>query len=311
MTQDARPLAATMTFVLFYEDAGVSTWARERTQALAAKHPSRVLVLDATRPPVHEDAPATPGAWVELGAQGATEHELVARVRAIALPEAPIVLAWIAKGLASDPRFVALAHIATTVVCSTSVIDTGTSGLADLCAFARSHPEIPVQDIAYLRLGAWQDVVASFFDEPQVQGDLQALRRVELAAGSQPEMYYVLGWLASRLCWTPAGPTHLTNDHGAPIDIALACEGVPRRLERIVLTSANARYSAAVHPEDPNAISLQIERPPERIVRYAPLHSLDIASLVERAILMAHRDDVFAASLHAASHLIDVIRLGS
>ncbi len=322
MTLDARPIAdslaqarhaagamkaATMTFVLFFEDASVGAWVRERTHALAEKHPSRVVIFDATRP-LGEDRvePSTArGEWIEMGVRGASEHELAAALRALALPEAPIVLAWIANGLASDPRFGALAEIATTVICSTSVIDTGTTALRELCAFMESRPAIAVQDLAYLRLAAWQDLIAGFFDDPALADELGRIRRVEIAAGSASEMYYVLGWLASRLGWTPCAADRLCNREGAEISFSLAFEGAPRRLERVALAGATTRCLAEVHAQDPNAVCLRVEGRRTHAERCAPLHSFDVASLVERAILTRGRDPIFIDALQTARHLIE------
>ena len=299
--------AATMTFALFFEDAQIGAWARERTHALADKHPARVIVFDAARPLGEggDDRSTERGEWIEMGALGASDHELAAALRANALSEAPIVLAWIANGLVSDARFGALAAIATTVICSTSVIDVGASGLHDLCAFRDAHPEIVVQDIAYLRLAAWQDLIAGFFDEPELVEELSRIERVELAAGSDPEMYYLLGWIASRLGWAPCAPTQFCNREGAIVEFSLVREGAPRRLERVVLASANARFSAEVHADDPGAVCLRVEGAHARGERCAPLHSLDIATLVERAILMRRRDDIFDQALRMAKHLIE------
>lgn len=297
--------ASTMTFVLFFQDAFVAGWASERTRAVAEKHPSRIIVFDATKDATesHVEPPSKTGEWVAIGANGSDPHEMAAALATLELPEAPVVLAWIADGLATDVRFATLAKMAGTVIVSSSVITTDGSGLHDLTAFIDRFPEIAVQDISYLRLAAWQEVVAEFFDDPELLAELEAVHEVEVMAGSDPEMYYLLGWLASRLAWTPVGRGTLTNSSGETIHFTMVHEGPPRRLSRVVLKSPGSSYIAEVHPNDDAAICLRVEGKRARDEHCAPMHSVDIASLVERAILMPGRDEVFIESLAMAKHI--------
>ena len=298
--------ASTMTFVLFFQDGFVAGWASERTRAVADKHPSRVIVFDATKDATSSRVePPARGEWIEIGAKDCDQHELAAALATLELPEAPVVLTWIAGGLSTDARFATLAKMAGTVIVSSSVITTDGSGLADLTAFIDRFPEIPVQDISYLRLAAWQEVVAEFFDDPELLPELEGVREVEVMAGSDPEMYYLLGWLASRLAWTPVGRGSLTNASGATVAFSMVRDGPPRRLSRVVLKSAKSSYIAEVHPQDDAAICLRVEGAHARDERCAPMHSVDIASLVERAILVTGRDEVFIESLAMAKHIME------
>lgn len=299
--------AATMTLVVFFEDDSVAGWVTQRTHAIAEKHPSRVLLLDGTQTEdTHRaDQACTRGEWVELGCKGSSADALRAALAALALPEAPIVLAWIGRTIANDERFLALARAAHTVVVSSSVVFTDNRALDDLIVFVERHPEIAVQDIAYLRLAAWQELVAEFFDEPDLLDELTRLRDVQVSAGSDAEMYYLLGWLASRLGWSPCGGNQFCNAAGDIIRFSLVREGPPRRLSRVVLASANVSFAAFVHPNDDAAVCLRISGAKEREERSAPLHTMDIASLIERAILNTSRDDVFLQSLIAARQILD------
>jgi glucose-6-phosphate dehydrogenase assembly protein OpcA len=299
-------LTSTMTFAVFFGDDSGADWVRGRTRALAEKHPSRVIVFDDGK---GEDQRAvepskTRGEWIEIGVHGASAAELDAALTQLELPDAPVVLLWIAETLASDERFLTLAHRADTTICSTSVSRTDERPLRDLAAFVEAHPEILIQDVAYLRLGAWQELVAEFFDQPACRRELYALRRVEVTAGSDAEMYYMLGWLASRLAWTPAGPGAFTSPSGS-VHYTMIHDGPPRRLTKIVLASQNATFSASIHPQDQGAICLDVTGATECSSRCAPLHTVDLASLVERAILIRKRDRVFAESLTMAEAIIE------
>jgi len=299
--------ASTMTFVLFFQDAFVAGWASERTHAVAQKHPSRVLVFDGTKDGAQSrvEPPSAHGEWVEIGAKDSDPHAMAAALSTLELPEAPVVLTWIAGNIASDARFALLAKMATTVIVSSSVINIDGSGLHDLTEFIEHFPEIAVQDISYLRLAAWQEIVAEFFDEPELLLELAEVRKVEVMAGSDPEMYYLLGWLASRLAWTPSGQGTFTGPGGATIDFSMVRGGPPRRLSRIALATPNATFIAEVHPNDDAAICLRVEGKLAQDERCAPMHSVDIASLVERAILTTGRDEVFIESLAMAKHILE------
>jgi len=306
-TTEGSMKAATMTLAVFLEDAAIAPWVTQRTHAVADKHPSRVLMFDGTKNEgdQHAEPSMTRGEWVEVGVKGSTAEELAGALSMLALPEAPIVLAWVATGIEHDKRFVALANIADTVVVSTSVLKTDASALRDLIAFVEHHPEILVQDVAYLRLAAWQELIAEFFDEPEFLNELVELREVHISGGSDAEMYYLLGWLASRLQWTPCAPDEFCNVRGDIIRFTLQREGTARRLSSVVLKSGNVTFSATVMENDPDAVCLQVSGAKERAVRCTPLHSVDIASLIERAILTTSKDEIFMRSLAMAKLIIE------
>jgi len=160
---------ATMTFAIFFGSGDGADWVRSRTRALAEKHPSRVVIFDASKG--DDDRLIEPsqsrGEWVELGVRDASPHELDAALARLELPDAPVVLLWIAESLATDDRFLALAKRADRTICSTSVARTDDRSLRDLIELVDHHPEILIQDVAYLRLIAWQELIAEFFDEPE------------------------------------------------------------------------------------------------------------------------------------------------
>jgi glucose-6-phosphate dehydrogenase assembly protein OpcA len=299
--------AATMTLVVFFENEQIASWVTQRTRAIAEKHPSRVLMFDGTKNEgdQHAEPSLTRGEWVEVGVKGSDAPELAAALSELALPEAPVVMAWIATGIQADDRFVALAKLAHTIVVSSSVIKSDETPLRDLIAFVEDHPDIVVQDISYLRLFAWQELIAEFFDEPELLQELTALREVQVAGGSDAEMYYLLGWLASRLDWTPCAADEFCNSAGDIIHFSLRHEGSARRLSKVVLKSKDVVFTAEVHPDDPDAVCLEVSGAKTRKQRCTPLHTMDIASLIERAILRNTVDEVFEQSLTMAKLIIE------
>lgn len=304
---DASMKAATMTLAVFFENPTVASWVTKRTHAIAEKHPSRVLMFDGTKSEgdQHAEPSMARGEWVEVGVNGSDANELAAALSMLALPEAPIILAWVATGIQHDQRFVALAKVASAVVVSSSAITSDESAMRDLMAFVANAPEIVLQDVSYMRLFAWQELIAEFFDEPAFLSELTELRDVEVTGGSDPEMYYLLGWLASRLGWTPCAANEFCNTGGDIIRFTLEREGTARRLSRVVLKSKNVTFTAAVLENDPDAVCLEVTGAKQRATRCTPLHTMDIASLIERAILTKAPDEIFMQSLAMAQLILD------
>lgn len=293
---------ATMTIVMFFEDATIGELARDRIHALAGKHPSRVIVLDATQ---DESAQRVETAdWIELGVAQSNPGTLRWVVDSLRLAEAPIVLLWVASGIGSDPRFAALSEYVKTIVYNSSLIDNGDRALRELVAYVKENPNLPLSDIPYLRLEPWQESIATFFDAKEVLDELFDLRRIEISCGSDPEAYYLLGWLASRLEWTPCGPNALCNRFGTQIEFEIRREGAPRRIWSIALSSSKSRFLAQVDDKDPDTILLSVSGSQSHAQRYRPITNTGIASLVERAILWGHKDRVFSDSLFAAGEIL-------
>ena len=173
---------ATMTVVVFFNDPQVGDWARDRTHALAVKHPSRVIILDGTQDhavqvvgsdcATHADCIKTRGDWIELGIKDASSEGVQSAVAALCLPEAPVVLIWVAAGIGDDPRFATLSERMRTVVFNSSVLDCDDRALRELVTFVKAHPTVSIGDLAYLRLAPWQESIALFFDGKDVIREL-------------------------------------------------------------------------------------------------------------------------------------------
>ncbi|MHB8145871.1 MAG: glucose-6-phosphate dehydrogenase assembly protein OpcA [Vulcanimicrobiaceae bacterium] len=297
-----------MTLAVFVDDPAVASWARDRVRAVADKHPSRVIFLDAT----HEDGtyhigrPSAHGDWLELGVAKSSIDYLSSAIAALALPEAPTLLLWGGKRNASDSRFEPLVRRARSTICSTSLIDTDAMALRDLCTFAVRRPQIGISDLAYLRLAPWQECIAGFFDDPVMAGELGQLREIGIVCGSDAESYYLGSWFASRLGWSVTGIRTFTTPHGDTVDLKIDRVGTPRRIQRVTLCSERAHFMAEVGHDDPNAIVLKTSIGRSQRRGCGPLGGIDIASLVERAILQGSQDRVFRETLAMATSLLNL-----
>jgi glucose-6-phosphate dehydrogenase assembly protein OpcA len=293
---------ATMTIVVFFEDAAIGDLARDRIHTLAAKHPSRVVLFDGTQSDALHHVEGED--WVELGAKGSNAALLRGALNALRLPEAPVILLWIAPGIGDDERFCELSRDARTVVYNSSLVDAGNTALHQLVDYVGRHPELPIADIAYLRLAPWQESVAILFDGEE-SSELLDLTSVEIACGSDPEALYLLGWLASRLGWKPVSATMLTSPSAKQIAFAIRREGEPRRIARVALTSTRSSFVAEVDPHG-ETINLSVSGSRAKPPRLRAINNPGVAALVERAILTSQNDRVFQASLAAAGAVLAV-----
>lgn len=289
---------ATMTIVVFFEDAQIGKLARERIGALSAKHPSRVIILDGSREKAPENRDDD---WIEVGARTADGPSLAQRVASLRLHDAPVVLAWIARGVGGDDRFCALAPEAQTVVYNSSLVDDGSDALCELVQYVAHHQDAAISDIAYLRLAPWQESIAILFDGDEAP-ELERLVCVETECGSEPEGLYLLGWLASRLGWTVASGNAFADHQGRRIDFALRPGGNPRRVRRVQLQTTDATFVAEA--ADETSIHLNVIGGRARPARYRPVHDAGISALVERAILTGGNDRTFAAALAIAGEIL-------
>jgi glucose-6-phosphate dehydrogenase assembly protein OpcA len=292
--------AATMTLVVFFEDAAIGTLARDRIRKLAGKYPSRVIIFDATQDETLRRVERSD--WIELGVRNGGPDLLYSAANTLRLPEAPVVLLWIAPGIGDDERFVVLSHDARTVVYNSSLVDTGHGALRELIAYVERHPDLPIADIAYLRLGPWQESVAILFDGEEAS-ELLELARVEISCGSEPESLYLLGWLASRLGWKPRDAETLSAPSGKVVRFALSREGDPRRISRVALSSARSTFLAEVN-ESGEMICLSVTGDRTKRPRLRAINNPGVAALLERAILTGHHDRIFQASLAAAGDVL-------
>jgi glucose-6-phosphate dehydrogenase assembly protein OpcA len=292
---------ATMTIVVFFEDAAIGALARDRIHMLASKHPSRVVVLDAAQDSTLSRVET--GDWIEIGVKGRDGATMHSAAQTLRLPEAPVVLLWIACGIGSDPRFAAmLGDEVELIVYNSSLLDDESAALCELAEYVANHPHVHIADIAYLRLSPWQESVAVLFDGSAGQ-ELPDLRSVEITCGSKPEGYYLLGWLASRLRWTPHANGTLTNRRDEPVEYAIRRQGEPRRVARVALRSSRSEFVAEVD-DQAETIRLSVTGSSEHPLRYRAVNNPGIAALVERAILWGHNDRIFADSLAAAGNIL-------
>ena len=124
-------------------------------------------------------------------------------VTALMIPDLPTLLWWKANPDADRGLFQRLAA-------------TSSSVIVDSSSFAESEAElllmqslieegIPIADLNWRRLAAWQELAAEAFDAPERRAAIREIDRVTIdyEKGNTTQALMYLGWLASRLQWRP------------------------------------------------------------------------------------------------------------
>ncbi|MDP9106735.1 MAG: glucose-6-phosphate dehydrogenase assembly protein OpcA, partial [Candidatus Eremiobacteraeota bacterium] len=173
-----------------------------------------------------------------------------------------------------------------------------------LATFHAQHPHVILRDLAWLRIRPWQDMIANFFDDPDVAGELFAIRGLHIRSGSDAEAFYLGGWLASRLEWKATGRDAFTDKAGATVSFERVREGEVRRVRSICLSSETSWYHGEV-TEDESVVRVWVEGEHAREPRLFPLAAMDNASLLERAILEGvATDEIYETALNSVATLL-------
>lgn len=285
-----------LNLVAFVEgDPDLTDRVSQRLEALAERNVSRTLLLTCDDRPhcvrsnsmeIGETV-VTHSEQIQLAVQGVGALDLRSIVHDLLVPNVRTVLLWGGPTL-DDARFSALAQLAEIVILFSSARGQGTGPLREILRLKGSGVENKVRDLAFLRLLPWQDMIAQFFDEPDLADELAHITQVEVVTGSAPEAYYLIGWLASRLSWDPCGANEFCNVDGGTITIAIRQEGPQRRVSGVRVHSSNSVFGVSAQGGADDIICLTVEGQKHRPQRCLPLHDVDMETLIENAIFMPH-----------------------
>lgn len=303
--------ATTMNFIVFVEGKTLETRAGERARTLSQKYPARVIMLHTDHEAVKVstsakkigEAATINTEFIELGIERMTPQAIASAVNTLRVAGTPNILFWISKAIADAPLFEHLIGMMDTVIVDSSGIDQDDSALRQLCEFYRSGPRLRICDLAYLRLGPWQDMIAHFFDDQRFLADLHRINRVEITSGSLAEAYYLVGWLASRLQWDACGDLVLCAPNGQHINVILKHDGEPRRVLRFALVTDDSSFCAEL-TESPDTVCLSVTGAKSSPQRCSPLQHIDNMSLIEKSFIVSARDEVYEQSVHVLDTLL-------
>jgi glucose-6-phosphate dehydrogenase assembly protein OpcA len=296
-----------LNVVAFVEnDDALLRWLGESSDTFAESHGFRIVLLDGSRTAqTHSvrthckecaETLVTSLEQIQLGVKNLSAAELRSVVHELLVPNIGNVLLWCGSYI-EDERFAALTDLTERIVLFSPSPKTALESLRQLAHLEDSPLAPSIRDLAYMRLLAWQDLTAQFFDDAELAAELPLLTRIEITSGSEPEAYYLAAWLASRLAWKPCGPLTFCNPNGGSVQVEFHQDGLPRRVRAIKLHSPNCTFGIEISPDADDLICLTVEGRKQRALRCVPLHDVDIVSLVERAIFSPTDGGVYRETL--------------
>jgi glucose-6-phosphate dehydrogenase assembly protein OpcA len=313
-TQDRGARVATMNFIVFVDDPVHRPWVLSRAEAVAEKHPSRLIVLDSTNSAVGVDVATSTrddgaGATVvyehvTIGVAPLDHRTIINLVHELSVPDVETVLWWSGARFLVSRTFSGLANGAGSVLVDSSGKAKGEETIKELGEFLSRFPNVALRDLAFMRLLPWQDMIAQFFDDPSLREDLFSIEGVEIESGSEAEALYLAGWLGSRLSWEIAERDAFRDRSGRTIPFTKTAKGDQRRVLSVVLRSADSTYRAALSEADEHVVELSVAGARASATRYVPLQNIGNTSLIERAILESGRDQIFETSLLTVRELL-------
>jgi glucose-6-phosphate dehydrogenase assembly protein OpcA len=322
--------ACTHNLVAVCSGASDRDRATETIAGLSDRHPGRAIVVS-RRPE------AGLGAWVSAHCHLGPGDRLVCAeqvtleagedaidllpetVLQLLVEEAPVFTWWRPPSLADDPLFGPLARLASRIIVDVSHAGEVGDALRDL-ARLDADPSWTgcVGDLAWVRTEPWRELVASFFDSPATRPYLDAITAVEVAAGGPAagngvtvSGAYLVGWLASRLGWRPAGGDgSFRSADGDEISVRLERDDRfdSGRTAHVLIEAAATRRPArfVVHRAGPNEDRLQLRMEMKEAcpLPYSqPLRVRDEVTLLGGEIERDAGDAVYREALAAAANL--------
>jgi glucose-6-phosphate dehydrogenase assembly protein OpcA len=223
-------------------------YAQDRSQAqailrcldsLPQVHPSRTIVLQSDRLASRSGVDAALTLTCDRGSDGAPPgcHERVVLqvhgraadhlssvVAPLLLAELPTYLWWPGQPLFGHRVFHRLLGVAENLLVDSAQFDNPGDGIADLANLVGGRHA--VNDTNWARLTPWRDVVAQFFDAPDLRPHARSITALSIEFGqgagdssrATASVLLMLGWVASQLGWTP----ETTLDQPVSGDVSLA-----------------------------------------------------------------------------------------
>ena len=241
--------ATTFTMVIYESEAKPQN--SEVAEAIAAANPCRIITL---YPEAGEDegVSAQVSAYCPIQKQGSNSlvcceyinltgaptalERIAGMISALMLSELPKFLWWKDIPAPESSLFQRLADSSDIIIVDSSSF---AEPEAELQAIGQVLEEERVfADLNWRRLSAWQELTAEAFDPPERRSALTEVDRVTIdyEQGNPAQALMFLGWLASRLKWTPIAYEYeggdydirrvkFTNDEQKEVEAELA--GIP------------------------------------------------------------------------------------
>jgi glucose-6-phosphate dehydrogenase assembly protein OpcA len=225
-----RTRTSVLTLVVVAPAAETAERAMATVSALAARHPSRAIVLSPSDP----DGPTTFDAHIYAACQvrsqseicteeilikvgGELSQHLATAVAPLLIHDLPVVLWWPDDVPFGSKHFVELAE-----ECDRLLIDSGQfrgDGVERLVGLRQVVANgLVVHDIGWMRGMLWRELLAGIFDHPLLTRELSAIRHVRIDIAKPGRTVRLAraatfaGWLAAMLEWSVAEPMKPDGD---------------------------------------------------------------------------------------------------
>ncbi len=131
----------------------------------------------------------------------------------LSVPDLPRFLWWKDTPAPTKPLFQQLAHQAHSVIFDSADFIAAETELLQLQAVITQG--MPVIDINWRRISAWQELLAESFDPPSRRKCITDIDRVDVnyERGNPAQALMFLGWFSSRLQWKPVSYNHSGGDY--------------------------------------------------------------------------------------------------
>lgn len=324
--------ATTLNLLVVLPDVAALNEAQETVEVVAAHHPSRAIfvVPDASTPDpglaaevrVFCPMPETTAfccEYIVLHVREDAWPHVHSTVLPFLLPELPVGLWWERSLDGDDHLFPRLQALADVLVVDSAVTAEPEGLIQRLLAQSARFPWGCV-DLVWARLLPWRELLAQTFDPLDRRPYLHNIDRVSLrvtpdAAGTAAALYF-MGWLASRLGWTPvsrwrrgAATRELSFRRGEEkvrVSITRGQEGgeTPLLRARVHAGGVSPATFTIAQSDEPNHAEITVQVGHTHVRQVVPARWPDRATALSDALHIAGRDRVFEETLRLAERLI-------
>ncbi len=151
--------------------------------------------------------------YITLSGTASALERIGGMIPALLIGGLPKFLWWKATPDPQNSLFKRLAAVCNNVIVDSCNFNEPENDLLSLQALVEAS--VPLADLNWRRLAAWQELTAEAYDPPHRRAALKEINRVTIdyEKGNPTQALLFLGWLASRLLWTPVSYEKETGDY--------------------------------------------------------------------------------------------------
>lgn len=340
-----RNVSSTQTYILnlvvFAGAEANADFAQSVAAAVAACYPSRAVIVHTVRGDEGRvDAAITvatdaSGAYGHSGSEEIILHAVGDGVRQVAataltllIPDIPVVLWWPGESPFVHPTFNVLMDASDQLIVDSARFEDTLAMLERMQSLAHDeYAGVIFTDLAWLRVVAWRELTAQFFDAATTRPYLDNVQRVSITYAVQPGLSVqpvhalLLGsWLATRLGWEAVPNLRrlgreillVLRQRETPVTIECSARpmaDIPNGAILSVTLHAQAGDSGATFnlersTDDANHIhataTIEGQPPQERVL---PVGERDAADIICDEVSAVRRDHIYEEALRFLVHL--------